>query len=118
MSATQSRPRPREPDRPARRAGDGAAGAMDRRPMPAEKSLDFGRRPSGCSACSGPSGLASSSCSARRRQCRLAVIGPKFLGHATDLIFAGVIGEQLPAGLMQHRRSTRLRARGNGSLPT
>ena len=27
-----------------------------------------------------------------------SVIGPKVLGHATDLIFAGVVGKQFPAG--------------------
>ena len=26
----------------------------------------------------------------------LSVLGPKILGHATDLIFSGVIGKQLP----------------------
>ncbi|KAA2253961.1 ABC transporter ATP-binding protein [Solihabitans fulvus] len=29
----------------------------------------------------------------------LSVLGPKILGHATDLIFAGVIGKLLPAGV-------------------
>ena len=29
----------------------------------------------------------------------LSVLGPKILGHATDLIFAGVVGQQLPAGV-------------------
>ena len=27
------------------------------------------------------------------------VVGPRILGHATDLLFNGVIGRQLPAGL-------------------
>ena len=29
----------------------------------------------------------------------IGVIGPRILGHATDLLFNGVIGRQLPAGL-------------------
>ena len=29
----------------------------------------------------------------------LSVIGPRVLGHATDLLFDGVIGRRLPAGL-------------------
>lgn len=28
----------------------------------------------------------------------IGVIGPRILGHATDLLFNGVIGRQLPAG--------------------
>ena len=40
------------------------------------------------------------------------MIGPKILGQATDLIFAGVIGRQLPAG--HHRGAGRRRPRGRG----
>src|SRR5690349_18309910 len=29
----------------------------------------------------------------------LASIGPKILGHATDLIFSGIFGKQIPAGV-------------------
>ena len=29
----------------------------------------------------------------------LTAIGPRVLGHATDLLFAGVIGQRLPAGM-------------------
>ena len=29
----------------------------------------------------------------------LTVLGPKILGHATDLVLAGLFGRQLPAGL-------------------
>lgn len=35
----------------------------------------------------------------------ISVIGPRILGHATDLLFNGVIGRQLPAGLTKGRRS-------------
>jgi ATP-binding cassette subfamily B protein len=42
----------------------------------------------------------------------LAVLGPKILGRATDLIFAGVIGRQLPAGLTKEEVVAGLRARG------
>ena len=41
-----------------------------------------------------------------------AVVGPRVLGRATDLIFAGVIGRHLPAGLTQDQAEAALRARG------
>jgi ATP-binding cassette subfamily B multidrug efflux pump len=44
----------------------------------------------------------------------LSVIGPKLLGQATDLIFAGVVGKQLPAGISKDQAIAEARARGNG----
>ena len=44
----------------------------------------------------------------------LSVIGPKLLGQATDLIFAGVVGKQLPAGISKDQAIAAARARGNG----
>ncbi|MEC4015667.1 ABC transporter ATP-binding protein [Streptomyces sp. H27-D2] len=46
----------------------------------------------------------------------LTVLGPKILGHATDLIFAGVIGRQLPAGGTEDQALAQLRERGQDSL--
>ncbi|HEY3502398.1 MAG TPA: ABC transporter ATP-binding protein [Actinocatenispora sp.] len=43
----------------------------------------------------------------------LQVVGPKVLGHATDLIFAGVIGSRLPAGQSKAEIVAGLRARGD-----
>ncbi|MBM0228071.1 MULTISPECIES: ABC transporter ATP-binding protein [Micromonospora] len=43
----------------------------------------------------------------------LSVIGPKLLGHATDLIFSGVIGRQLPAGTSTEQAAAAARAAGN-----
>jgi ATP-binding cassette subfamily B multidrug efflux pump len=45
-----------------------------------------------------------------------SVIGPKILGHATNLIFAGVIGRQLPAGITQQQAIDAARARGDGKF--
>jgi len=45
----------------------------------------------------------------------LAVLGPKILGHATNLIFAGFIGGRLPAGLSTDQVVAALRARGETS---
>ncbi|KAB8194060.1 ATP-binding cassette domain-containing protein [Nonomuraea phyllanthi] len=42
----------------------------------------------------------------------LTVTGPKILGHATDLIFSGIIGAQLPAGVTKEQAVAGLRARG------
>ena len=90
-----NRARERQPPVRARR------GPMGRRPvrrdagMPAEKSMNFGRRRSDCSAGCSPSGSArarvivlasSASCS--------ACIGPKILGEATNIIFEGAISAQ------------------------
>jgi ATP-binding cassette, subfamily B, multidrug efflux pump len=42
----------------------------------------------------------------------LSVLGPRILGHATDLVFAGVIGRNLPAGISKAQAVAGLRARG------
>ncbi|WP_233558873.1 ABC transporter ATP-binding protein [Micromonospora radicis] len=46
----------------------------------------------------------------------LSVIGPKVLGHATDLIFTGVIGRQLPAGTSAEQAVDAARAAGNDNF--
>ncbi|WP_396287384.1 ABC transporter ATP-binding protein [Amycolatopsis sp. PS_44_ISF1] len=46
----------------------------------------------------------------------LTVVGPKLLARATDLIFAGVIGKSLPAGVGKDAVIAGLRARGNTTL--
>ncbi|MEV4314242.1 ABC transporter ATP-binding protein [Actinocrispum sp. NPDC049592] len=43
------------------------------------------------------------------------VVGPKVLGQATDLIFAGIIGAQLPAGATKAQIVDGLRARGENT---
>jgi ATP-binding cassette, subfamily B, multidrug efflux pump len=42
----------------------------------------------------------------------LSVIGPKLLGHATDIIFDGIVGKGLPAGVSKAEIIARLRAEG------
>lgn len=44
----------------------------------------------------------------------LSVIGPRVLGHATDLLFNGVIGRRLPAGISKAEAISEARARGDG----
>ena len=46
----------------------------------------------------------------------LSVLGPRILGHATDLIFAGVIGSRIPAGMTKAETVARLRQHGQGTL--
>src|SRR3954447_27039717 len=46
----------------------------------------------------------------------LSAAGPRILGAATDLVFAGVIGRQLPGGVTQADTVTRLRASGQDQL--
>jgi ATP-binding cassette subfamily B multidrug efflux pump len=46
----------------------------------------------------------------------LSVIGPKILGNATDLIFTGLIGARLPAGVTKAAAVARLRATGQGQI--
>ncbi|MET8678522.1 ABC transporter ATP-binding protein [Streptomyces sp. NPDC004647] len=46
----------------------------------------------------------------------LSVLGPKILGHATDLIFAGVIGRQLPDGTSKAEAVQNLRRQDNHDL--
>ncbi|OBI83827.1 ABC transporter ATP-binding protein [Mycobacterium sp. E740] len=43
----------------------------------------------------------------------ISVVGPRILGHATDLLFNGVIGRQLPAGLTKEQAIEAARARGD-----
>jgi ATP-binding cassette subfamily B protein len=45
----------------------------------------------------------------------LSVIGPRILGHATNLIFAGVIGKMFPAGLTKQQAIDAARAAGHGA---
>lgn len=46
----------------------------------------------------------------------IGVIGPRILGHATDLLFNGVIGRQLPAGQSREQAVETARARGDGQF--
>ncbi|GCE75202.1 multidrug ABC transporter ATP-binding protein [Cellulomonas biazotea] len=46
----------------------------------------------------------------------LAVTGPKLLGNATNVIFNGIIGQQLPAGLTLDQAIAGLRAQGQDQL--
>ena len=46
----------------------------------------------------------------------LSVIGPRVLGHATDLLFNGVIGRQLPTGITKSQAIAEARGRGDDNF--
>ncbi|MET8824754.1 ABC transporter ATP-binding protein [Streptomyces sp. NPDC004610] len=46
----------------------------------------------------------------------LSVIGPKILGDATDLVFAGIIGREMPAGISRAEMLADMRERGDGRM--
>ena len=46
----------------------------------------------------------------------LSVIGPRVLGHATDLLFNGVVGRQLPAGISKDAAVAAARSRGENNF--
>lgn len=85
--------------------------------MPAERSQDFGRSARRVLGLLRP----------ERRNILLAVVlavvgvtlsalGPKVVARATDLVFAGVVGPQLPSGVTVAQAVDRLRASGHGDL--
>ncbi|HEV2139685.1 MAG TPA: ABC transporter ATP-binding protein, partial [Candidatus Dormibacteraeota bacterium] len=46
----------------------------------------------------------------------LSVIGPKIIGNATNIVFNGIVGKQLPAGLSKDQVIALLQAHGQGQL--
>jgi ATP-binding cassette subfamily B protein len=106
---TPARPRP-----PMRAGGFGPFGGGG---MPVEKPMRFGPsvrrllnrlRPEGVKL-AGVIALGVTSVT-------FMVIGPKILGRATDLIFAGAIGRRLPAGLTEAQVIAMARASGNNNI--
>ncbi|MEU4732857.1 ABC transporter ATP-binding protein [Streptomyces sp. NPDC023588] len=45
-----------------------------------------------------------------------AVVGPKILGEATDLVFAGIVGREMPEGLTKQEALDGMRADGRGGM--
>ncbi|MFK4064478.1 ABC transporter ATP-binding protein [Streptomyces sp. NPDC029674] len=46
----------------------------------------------------------------------LSVLGPKILGRATDLLFAGIVGRDMPDGTTKEQALDGLRAKGEGGM--
>ncbi|MEU7990138.1 ABC transporter ATP-binding protein [Streptosporangium canum] len=109
--------RPVTTTRPPAGGGGFGRGPFGGAGMPAEKSMNFGpsmRRLMGRLSPERPRilaviGLAVTSVV-------FAVVGPKILGHATDLIFSGVIGNRLPAGTTTEQAVQAARAAGDDNF--
>ena len=99
-----------------------AAGAARRGPhmavgMPAEKSKSFGPSAKRLVGLLRPERAALTGVLAFAVvSVALSAVGPKILGRATDLIFAGVIGRQLPEGVPKQQVVDSLRARGDDTF--
>ncbi len=103
---------PRRPQPPA--FGPGRMMAMG---MPAEKALNFKGSSRRLLALLRPDRMVVAAILALgTASVALTVTGPRVLGHATDIIFAGVIGSRLPAGTTKEQAVAALRARGQGRL--
>jgi ATP-binding cassette subfamily B multidrug efflux pump len=109
-------------ERPTPKRGPGPAGAT-RGPaafmggMPTEKSLDFrgsSRRLLHMMRPERPLVLLTLALAVA--SVTLTVLGPRILGHATDLIFSGVVSRGIPAGQTKDEAVASLRQRGEGTL--
>ena len=116
---SRGRRRPRR-RRTARRPGWRRPGDDVRQPLPVQKATNFrtlvpappARAPAGADGSSSSSSLAVVSVV-------LAILGPKMLGNATNIIFEGVVGNQFgrPAGRRPHDQVVAgLRAAGQDNL--
>ncbi|MFC5722614.1 ABC transporter ATP-binding protein [Streptomyces gamaensis] len=85
--------------------------------QPTEKSMDFGASSRRLLATLRPErAIVSVAVALTVVAVALSVIGPKILGHATDLIFAGVVGRRFPEGVSKAQAVESVRAQGNGQL--
>jgi ATP-binding cassette, subfamily B, multidrug efflux pump len=82
--------------------------------MPAEKSMNFGPSARRLAARLRPSAVSLAVVIVLAvTSVTLNVLGPRVLGHATDIIFRGVIGKQLPAGTSTQQAIDHARAAGD-----
>lgn len=102
---------------PARGPAPAAGPARMMGGQPTEKSMDFKGSGTRLLAQMRPErGIMSVALALGVLSVALTVVGPKVLGHATDLIVSGIIGRQLPAGLTRAQAAAQLRAHGEGGL--
>ncbi|WP_456845416.1 ABC transporter ATP-binding protein [Cellulomonas sp. P5_C6] len=101
---------------PPQRRGPGGGGPMMNMGMPGEKSMNFrGSARRFLGEMRGERWPMVAIIAMGTASVVLAVIGPKLLGNATNVIFAGVIGKQLPAGSTNAQAVDALRAAGQTS---
>ena len=111
MSQSTNSPAPRRGPAPGAGPGRFMGG------QPVERSMDF--RGSGLrllAALRPERGIAFAVLALCTVSITLTVLGPKVLGHATDLIFAGVVGRQLPEGATKAEAVQHLRDSGQGTV--
>jgi ATP-binding cassette subfamily B protein len=85
--------------------------------VPAEKSLDFWPSARRLLGRLGPERLLASLVVVLTvTSVTLSVLGPRILGHATNLIFAGVVGQRFPAGMTRQQAIDAARADGQGGV--
>jgi len=104
----------RMPNRPAGPGPGRGPAHMMGAGMPAEKSLNFWPSAKRLMGRLRPErGLVFAILALTVLSVSFSVVGPKILGNATNLIFEGIIGKQLPAGLTQAQVEAAARASGN-----
>jgi len=97
---------------PSRAGGFGGRGPMGMA-MPGEKSHDFGPSAKRLMARLRPERvLVALVVVLAVASVILTAVGPKILGHATDIIFEGFFSKQIPAGVTQQQVVDQLRAQG------
>lgn len=102
---------------PVRRGPGGGGGPFGGMAMPGDKSLDFGPSAKRLAAQLRPEALGIVVVTLLGVLSVLfAVLGPKLLGNAINLVFAGAISAQLPAGATQEQVIQGMRASGQGQL--
>uniref|UniRef100_UPI0038B98C4A ABC transporter ATP-binding protein n=1 Tax=Desertihabitans aurantiacus TaxID=2282477 RepID=UPI0038B98C4A len=101
------------PPRPQHRGGDGFMGG----PRAAEQAISFGPSLKRLTARLRPEGaIMVGTIVLALVGVAMNVVGPRILGLATDVIFTGVIGRQLPAGTTQQQVVEQLRASGQDTF--
>lgn len=96
-----------------RRGPGGGGGPFGGMGMPAEKSLDFGPSAKRLFSRLRPEKLGVYLVVALAViSVTFSVLGPKILGRATDIIFSGIIGKQLPLGITKAQAIESARGRG------
>ncbi|MGC1211307.1 MAG: ABC transporter ATP-binding protein [Micromonospora sp.] len=114
MTAVQEKDAPKRLPAAGRRTGGPPHMSMG---MPAEKSLNFGPSARRLLGRLRPYRLhLAAVVTLAVASVGLSVTGPKVLGHATDLIFSGIIGRQLPAGTTREQAVAAAGAAGNDNF--
>ncbi|BDO41981.1 multidrug ABC transporter ATP-binding protein [Cellulomonas sp. NTE-D12] len=106
----------RAPVAPPRRGPMGGHGPMGMG-MPGEKSKDFGSSAKRLARRLGPERVRLTGVIVLGvLSVAAAVAGPKLLGRATNVIFEGLVGRRLPAGVSKEQAVAALRAQGQGKV--